>query len=78
MRTNAAIDPLPSRGFALPREVRRAIEQDRGAVERTLTGLLDSRATRIDEAASRQLLAGGKRLRPLLTCALLRALGVEP
>jgi octaprenyl-diphosphate synthase len=78
MKADTAIDRLPRRAFPLGRGVLQTVEQDRLGVERTLAGLFASPETKIDEAARRELLGGGKRLRPLLTCAMLRALGQDP
>jgi octaprenyl-diphosphate synthase len=78
MRTNTATVATVPRGLALPPDALLVIERDRLAVERTLAQLLGTPETRIDEAASRELLAGGKRLRPLLTCVVMRVLGRDP
>jgi octaprenyl-diphosphate synthase len=54
------------------------LERDRKAIENRLAVAIDSNGARIDDAARRSLLNGGKRVRPLLTCAVLRALGEDP
>ena len=51
---------------------------DRAAVDETLRDVRTVHATRLGAAARHLLEAGGKRLRPLLTCAAARALGVDP
>jgi octaprenyl-diphosphate synthase len=59
---------------ALPAEV----AADLRGIEASLSRVGARQATRIGAAARHLLDAGGKRLRPLLTCAVVRALGQEP
>jgi octaprenyl-diphosphate synthase len=59
---------------ALPSE----LLDDRAAVEAALRDVRTAHATRLGAAARHLLEAGGKRLRPLLTCAAARALGADP
>jgi octaprenyl-diphosphate synthase len=54
------------------------LENDLEAVELSLAGVAADHGSRIEEAARTCLSAGGKRLRPLLTCIVLRALGHDP
>lgn len=56
----------------------RVLDEDRRAVNRSLAELRATHSTRIGAAARHLLDAGGKRLRPLLTCAVLRSLGGDP
>lgn len=53
-------------------------EGDRRAVDEWLASLRAAHSTRIGAAARHLLDAGGKRLRPLLTCGFMRALGADP
>jgi len=69
--TAASLKALPSRAI---NELRR----DRRAIEKALAAAMGSNGTRIDSAARHGLLDGGKRVRPLLTCAVLRAFGKNP
>jgi len=69
--TAASLRALPSRAI---NELRR----DRRAIEKALAAAMGSNGTRIDSAARHSLLDGGKRVRPLLTCAVLRAFGKNP
>jgi octaprenyl-diphosphate synthase len=57
---------------------RAALRDDLAVIEQSLAGVGAAHAPRLDAAARHSLLAGGKRLRPLLTCAVLRTLGREP
>ncbi|MBN1774822.1 MAG: polyprenyl synthetase family protein [Deltaproteobacteria bacterium] len=59
---------------SLPPELR----ADRDAVEESLRAVRTIHATRLGTAARHLLEAGGKRLRPLLTCAAARTLGADP
>jgi octaprenyl-diphosphate synthase len=52
--------------------------KDLASIERQLAVAIGTGKTQIEAAARRGLLSGGKRVRPLLTCALLRALGKQP
>ena len=54
------------------------LARDLRAIERALAAGIGSNESRIEAAARQGLLGGGKRLRPLLTCAVLRALGQDP
>ncbi|MBI5478031.1 MAG: polyprenyl synthetase family protein [Deltaproteobacteria bacterium] len=58
--------------------VRDALQDDLAAIELSLAGVRAVYAPRLDAAARHSLLAGGKRLRPLLTCAVMRTLGRDP
>jgi octaprenyl-diphosphate synthase len=62
-------DPVP-----LPPELR----DDRAAIDESLGEVRTVHATSLGAAARHLLEAGGKRLRPLLTCAAARALGTDP
>ena len=55
-----------------------ALRVDAAAIEQSLAGVRAEAAPRLTAAARHSLLAGGKRLRPLLTCAVMRTLGREP
>jgi octaprenyl-diphosphate synthase len=55
-----------------------ALARDAEAVDACLAGLQPGRLGGIGSAAREHLLSGGKRVRPLLTCAVLRACGGEP
>jgi octaprenyl-diphosphate synthase len=55
-----------------------ALQDDLAAIERSLAGVSAAHAPRLHAAARHSLLAGGKRLRPLLTCVVMRALGRDP
>ncbi|MFC2173908.1 polyprenyl synthetase family protein [Acidobacteriota bacterium] len=55
-----------------------AIVKDRDSVEDALTSIGNGFRGRIGSAAYNLIHAGGKRLRPLLTCAVLRAVGENP
>jgi len=59
-------------------EVYARLARDRRAIEKALAAALGSDETRIEQAARHGLLGGGKRVRPLLSCAVLRALGKNP
>jgi octaprenyl-diphosphate synthase len=59
-------------------EVYARLARDRRAIEKALAAALGSDETRIERAARHGLLGGGKRVRPLLSCAVLRALGKNP
>ena len=61
-------------GVTLPAEV----QGDLRAIEDSLLRFHARHATRIGDAARHLLDAGGKRLRPLLTCAVVRSLGGAP
>jgi octaprenyl-diphosphate synthase len=63
---------------ALPSRAIHELRRDRRTIERALAGAIGAEGTRIDAAARHGLLDGGKRVRPLLTCAVLRALGENP
>ncbi len=54
------------------------IEADRQAIEVALHVVTSSRSSRVATIARDSLTAGGKRLRPLLTCTVMRALGADP
>jgi octaprenyl-diphosphate synthase len=54
------------------------MDEDLLLVERSLAALERLESSRIDGAARHLLEAGGKRLRPLLTCAFLRGCGGDP
>jgi octaprenyl-diphosphate synthase len=58
--------------------VREALQADLAAIERSLAGVRAAHAPRLSAAARHSLLAGGKRLRPLLSCAVMRTLGRDP
>jgi octaprenyl-diphosphate synthase len=55
-----------------------ALRGDLAVIEQSLAGVGTANAPRLDAAARHGLLAGGKRLRPLLTCAVMRTLGRDP
>jgi octaprenyl-diphosphate synthase len=57
---------------------RATLRADLATIEQTLAGVGTTHAPRLGAAARHSLLAGGKRLRPLLTCAVMRALGRDP
>jgi len=57
---------------------RAALRDDLAVIEQSLAGVGAAHAPRLGAAARHSLLAGGKRLRPLLTCAVMRALGRDP
>jgi len=57
---------------------REALRGDLAAIEQSLAGVRVTHAPRLGAAARHSLLAGGKRLRPLLTCAVMRTLGRDP
>jgi octaprenyl-diphosphate synthase len=59
-------------------EVYARLTRDRRAIEKALAAALGSDETRIERAARHGLLGGGKRVRPLLSCAVLRAFGQNP
>jgi octaprenyl-diphosphate synthase len=67
--------PPPADAAALPPEVAAA---DLRAIEESLARFQARHASRIGAAARHLLDAGGKRLRPLLTCTVARALGHDP
>ena len=75
-RRTARKNPPPV--VARPGEVYARLARDRRAIEKTLAAAIGSNGTRVDEAARNGLLGGGKRVRPLLTCAVLRALNTSP
>ena len=78
MRTNAAVDRVAVRGVSLSAAAWTELRTDSRAIEKDLAAMIASPTTRIDEVSRHALLAGGKRARPLLTCAIMRALGADP
>jgi geranylgeranyl pyrophosphate synthase len=69
---------MKANAIVLPSPALLEIERDRRNIEESLVAATGERRTRIDDAARHELLAGGKRVRPLLSCAVLRALGHDP
>jgi octaprenyl-diphosphate synthase len=55
-----------------------ALRGDRAVIEASLDAVRSTHAPSLGAAARHSLLAGGKRLRPLLTCAVMRACGRDP
>jgi len=55
-----------------------ALRGDLAFIEASLAALETAHAPRLGAAARHSLLAGGKRLRPLLTCAVMRAFDRDP
>ena len=77
-RTAIAHAVAPAASRTSPDDVRAELARDRQAIEEQLAVAIGTRHTRIERVARHGLLGGGKRVRPLLTCAMLRALGEDP
>jgi geranylgeranyl pyrophosphate synthase len=78
MKASATIGSVTTGAVVLPPTALSEIEQDRRGIESSLIAAVGQPNTRIDDAARYELQAGGKRVRPLLSCAVLRALGRDP
>jgi octaprenyl-diphosphate synthase len=76
--SGAEVDPSKARDVSPLAATIAGLQQDLRAIESRLAAAIGSYETRVEEAARHALLDGGKRVRPLLTCAVLRALGKEP
>jgi octaprenyl-diphosphate synthase len=65
-------------GKALLQGTREALKRDLEAIEESLAPVCAESGLRTETAARNVLFSGGKRMRPLLTCAVLRTFDLDP